>query len=82
LSFYPNPVADQLYMMLETDHNMGATQLTVMDITGRLVYNTSVQIKNGLNAYRVPTTNFVNGNYIITLTNGNWKTSQKIIVQH
>jgi len=81
-SIYPNPVADQLYVMTESQQNIGDAQLTITDITGKMIYRAGVKVSNGLNAYNISTSQFVNGNYILTLTSGNWKTTQKLVVQH
>lgn len=79
---YPNPATSDVNVLIDAKTAIGAAQLTITDITGKMVYRAEVKVNNGLNAYNIATSQFVNGNYIITLTNGSWKTTQKLVVQH
>lgn len=78
-SVYPNPAFDEVNLVLnQKDPNYA---LKVYDVSGKLVYNTT--IKNGeFNAiYTLKLHDFVDGTYIIEMNNANESFKQKIIIQ-
>lgn len=79
---YPNPAVNDVNVLIDAKTRVENAQLMITDMTGRTVYRGKVNINTGLNAINVSTANFVNGNYILTMTNGKWNATQKLVVQH
>lgn len=77
----PNPATNNTNVMLDAKQATDA-QIFVTDIAGRVVTRMPVAIKKGLNAYNVDASRFTAGTYIVTVTNGSWKVSGKLLVQH
>lgn len=82
LNIFPNPAANDINIVFETNDRAENTQLVLTDMTGKTVYQSNVNVNKGLNAIHVSTANFANGNYILTITNGKWNATQKFVVQH
>ncbi len=79
---YPNPAATDVNVLIDAKTRMENAQLMITDMTGKTVYRGKVNVNTGLNAIHVSTAGFANGNYILTLTNGKWNATQKLVVQH
>ena len=60
---FPNPASDNIYLDIKEDYDKQGIQLSVFDMTGRIVYNTSKEINNTL--VQIPTGNLARGNYIL-----------------
>ncbi len=78
----PNPAADNSDFVMEAKESANNSRLFVTDMTGKVVMNGFVNIEKGLNAFRINTSNFAAGTYIVTVTNGDWKVAEKLMVQH
>ncbi len=78
----PNPANNNASVLIDIKEQVKNAQVIVSDITGKVVYNTSVSVNNGLNTFNLSTSNLVAGTYVVTITNGSWKASEKLIVQH
>lgn len=81
-SMYPNPANNSLNIMIDAKDAVENTRLTVVDMTGRMIHNTPVRIKKGVNAYSVDVANYPTGTYIINVSNGSWSISDRVLVQH
>lgn len=77
----PNPANNSVNVMVDTKEQIKNARLFVTDLTGKVVFNATVNI-NGMNAYNINTSNLAAGAYIVTLTNGFWRSSEKLIIQH
>ncbi|MBS1782906.1 MAG: T9SS type A sorting domain-containing protein [Bacteroidetes bacterium] len=77
----PNPAYNDVSILIDAKETTNA-RLMISDLNGRVVYNTSVTIMQGLNATTFNTSNVASGLYLITLTNGAWKVTEKLSVQH
>ncbi|MCD6063744.1 MAG: hypothetical protein K0R82_1655, partial [Flavipsychrobacter sp.] len=77
----PNPAANDANFAVDVKEQ-GEARLVVNDITGKVIMNKTVNLKKGLNAFGINTSEYAAGTYIITLGNGSWKISDKLIVQH
>ena len=64
VAIYPNPVRDNIRVNITSD-KADMAKLTVADISGKLVYTTSVSIAEGPNNLSVPVSSFAKGAYII-----------------
>lgn len=71
ISIYPNPVKNTLNLC-NLNYN---EQISIFDITGKLLFNTIAQFKTET----INTSNLVNGLYIITLRNGENSKTTKFI---
>lgn len=76
ISFYPNPVNDNLVIHFNTNLKNDAT-LAVYDITGKLV--TTQIIPNNTFDYTVNTTNYATGMYLVKLFNNDFSAADKFI---
>lgn len=77
----PNPAGNRTQIMIDARETADA-QVIVSDISGRLVQRLPISIRKGLNGFELSTANFTAGTYLVTITNGNWKLTNKLIVQH
>ncbi len=77
----PNPANNSADIAVEAKEN-GTAMIYVTDITGKIVLKNDVTLNTGLNGFNINTTNYTAGTYIVTITNGDWKINEKLIVQH
>jgi hypothetical protein len=77
----PNPSINEASVMIDAKEN-GNAMIVVSDITGKLVEKNNITLSKGLNGFRIDTGNFGAGTYLVTISNGDWKISQKLVVQH
>lgn len=63
LSAYPVPATEVLHIQSVHSANTQVT-ITVMDMTGRRVYTTSLQAGKGVNNFRIPVAQLRNGMYV------------------
>ncbi|MDY0216945.1 MAG: T9SS type A sorting domain-containing protein [Bacteroidales bacterium] len=78
LSLYPNPVVDELYVMVNALENTKLT-LSITDVNGKLIYQKHLSILEGENIIRLNASSFVEGFYILTLYNERYKESKKFV---
>lgn len=78
----PNPANNDLSILIDAKEAVKNARLMVTDLSGRVVFSSVVAVNAGLNAYAVNTSAVAAGTYIVTLTNGAWKATEKLIVQH
>ena len=78
----PNPANDNVTVMLDARSDAGNGKLIVTDIAGKVVMVKNMDIKSGINAVSFSTANLTSGTYMVTLTNGSWKATEKLSVQH
>ena len=77
----PNPVVDNLANLTFELPAISATQLTVFDMTGRIMTQVDLGQRNeGLNQYQLNKANFHNGTFVMLLTTENGAVSQKFTV--
>lgn len=81
-SIYPNPARTNFNIMIDAQEAVENTRLVIVDMAGRTVHNTPVNLKKGVNAYSVNVSNYPAGTYIIKVSNGAWNISDRIVVQH
>ncbi len=80
-SVYPNPATNQVNVMVDAV-TAASTQLVVTDITGKVMMHTNVNVNKGLNAFSFDVSNYPSGTYLININGGDWKLTDKVIVQH
>jgi hypothetical protein len=78
----PNPANNDVSVLIDTKESVKNARLIVTDLTGKVVFSSAVNVNGGLNAYTINTSSVAAGTYVVTLTNGAWKATEKLIVQH
>lgn len=76
VSFFPNPVANELNINI--DGNSDLVNINLLDMNGRLVYATSTS--NAIS--NIDLSSFENGVYLVELFSANSKMTQRIVVRH
>ncbi|HYG50260.1 MAG TPA: T9SS type A sorting domain-containing protein [Flavobacteriales bacterium] len=66
LAVYPNPANNNLNVTFN-QVNTNATAISVVDLTGKVVYNTTVNANAGINNHTINVANFNNGVYFVSL---------------
>jgi len=80
LTNMPNPV--QSITKIEMTSLIGGDfQFTVLDMTGRVVQQRPVQLQVGYNAFQLDVSEFENGMYLYTLSDGKAMIFEKMIVE-
>ncbi|MCC7297619.1 MAG: T9SS type A sorting domain-containing protein, partial [Bacteroidia bacterium] len=80
LNVFPNPATNQIWISLENSLVKNA-QIRLSNIAGSTVQEMEVQNSSDFSAYSMPINNLKSGIYYLTVTSGNQKTSQKIVIQ-
>jgi hypothetical protein len=75
LSFYPNPVADQVFLQT---YYAGENKVTIADQTGKIVFNTLI---NGISSEFISVADLNSGLYFISIENGGKIQNEKMIVR-
>lgn len=81
-SIVPNPASSETSLVLESNEAVATARFTVTDITGKVIVNTTTSLQKGLNALQVNTSNYTAGTYFVTISNGAWTVTEKLVVQH
>ncbi|HEX2616750.1 MAG TPA: T9SS type A sorting domain-containing protein, partial [Flavobacteriales bacterium] len=81
LGLYPNPAQDQLNVDYLAD---GDVQLNVevLDLTGRVVLNTTRTVPTGRSSFALQLPDAGNGVYLLRLTDGTQQLQQRFLLQH
>lgn len=77
----PNPARTDVSMLLDVKENTTA-RVYITDVSGKVIRNYPLNIQVGMNAFRMDVSNMPSGMYIVNVTNGVWKVSDKLIVQN
>ncbi len=78
----PNPANNVADIMIDAQEAANNAQLIVSDISGRIVYRANINVKAGMNGYRINTGDLNTGMYLVNITNGSWRIADKLMVQH
>ncbi|ASS49587.1 MAG: hypothetical protein A3D31_02250 [Candidatus Fluviicola riflensis] len=76
---YPNPASDQLNLVC-TDANQKA-QISLTDLTGKLVLSTPVQFADGHASASLNGLNMTAGVYLLKVNTGNQESIQRVIIE-
>lgn len=80
-SLVPNPAGNEVTVVLDAKEQ-AAARILISDISGRIVKQYPVEIRQDMNAFRINTASMPSGLYMVTITNGKWKQTEKLIVSH
>lgn len=75
---YPVPVKNTLNMMVESQKSLVA-EVTVKDVTGRVISNQTFTVQNGQNTVSVDVNSLSAGIYTVTVNNGNEQVTKKFV---
>lgn len=75
---YPVPVKNTLNMMVESQKSLVA-EVTVKDVTGRVISNQTFTVQNGQNTISVDVNSLSAGIYTVTVNNGNEQVTKKFV---
>lgn len=78
MDIYPNPVRDNAKIKISNTHGE-EIQLTMVDISGKAVYEQTLQSIEGNQEYNLPVNDLPSGVYIVFIKSGNYTLSEKII---
>ncbi len=78
-SIFPNPTQNDVNIILDSKEK-GDAILNLTDFAGRIVYTKNISLKQGLNAFILPTNSIANGQYILSLHGKQFKLSDKILI--
>lgn len=78
--FYPIPAQNELNLLLSSKEATKAS-VQLVDMNGRTITQIPVQLKSGLNAYKIPTQNLAAGSYIIKINGSNISIAEHITIQ-
>jgi hypothetical protein len=79
LTIQPNPMSNQAKVNF-TAENGGVQQITITDIDGREVYNTTMNAKAGSNTMTISRNNMSAGSYILYVGNATGTATRKFII--
>ncbi len=77
---FPVPTSNDVNVQFEAKNNE-QIELVITTITGQVVYQNNITAKEGFNTQTISMTNFENGLYFISLSNGIDKVLQRIVKQ-
>jgi len=73
---YPNPANEQLNIIMQS-LNTPRVKIEIIDVNGKIVYNETASVTNGLQILAINTDFLAQGLYMINLSSGNFRTSKK-----
>lgn len=76
LQMYPNPVSDELSIVLPTEQNQGGT-IEILSIAGKEIYTRAIVPPT--NVYQINVTALAPGNYLCRITNGTRIETRKFV---
>ncbi len=77
-TIYPNPTKDNINLIYAID---GKTNISIYDITGKLVFSTQVNYNNGLNKHLIKVENFASGIYNVVMQSDHKRSSVRFVKQ-
>lgn len=77
----PNPATADVNILVDTKEAIKGATVFITDLNGKVVMQSKIDL-SGFAAYKLNVANLSSGTYMVTLTNGNWRVADKLIVQH
>lgn len=78
----PNPANNSANIMVDAKTATAQAQLMITDMAGRVVLNSSISIKAGLNGFGINTSSFAPGVYVVKVAGENLGLSSRLVVAH
>ncbi len=76
---YPNPASTELNIVFNLN-NAASVKIIMMDVTGKMKKNYSVEADFGKNEMNIPTAELSSGMYFITIQSGTQSISKKVLI--
>lgn len=80
-SLFPNPATNLASLMIEAKE-AGKAAITVSNLSGQVMLQRELIMQQGLNGFSISTADYPAGTYLVSLSNGTWKTTEKLVVVH
>lgn len=82
LNVYPNPASknQDIEISFESDKNIPAT-VSLIGLDGALMWKSNNNLNSGINKFRVPTTNFASGLYLLEINTKEGVIVEKVIIE-
>jgi len=80
ISIYPNPSAD--YINIKLEKYEGKTDISIYDVTGKLMDVIELNINTDVENIRYNTTAYRNGTYFIRVRSNKTFTTERVVIQH
>ena len=78
----PNPATNSAFVMIDAKTATAGAVIMVTDMSGRVVMNTNVDIKEGLNSFEVKTAAWPDGMYAIRIAGASLNLNTRLVVTH
>jgi len=79
---FPNPANENLSILLDVVHPIAQAQLSIVSLTGVVVYQAHTALEAGLNTISTTTADWANGIYLLQTKINDEIQQQKILIQH
>src|SRR5690606_39027506 len=77
-----NPATNEASVMIDAKSASPAARLIVSDMAGRIVANSSIDVRQGMNAFGLNTSSWPAGVYAVQIAGGDLKLSTRLVVVH
>ncbi len=81
ITVFPNPAVGSLNIQW-TNQPTGSANITITDITGRVVYNANMDLNTASGSTKIDVSGLQNGMYLIAIKSGDISYNNKIVVQN
>lgn len=81
MTVVPNPAQGSAILLIDNKDFVGQSQLSISDISGRVLVKESNQLERGLQKVQLPISNLTAGMYFVTVIADGQKTTCKLIVK-
>lgn len=78
----PNPSNNSANIMVDAKSATNNAQLLITDMAGRVVLNTNISVKQGMNGFGINTANFAAGVYAVKIAGENLSLGSRLVVAH
>jgi uncharacterized protein with beta-barrel porin domain len=80
LLVYPNPAANKATIKFDVENANDTGTVTVYDLAGKVVLNTTAPIVNGNNIITLSTASLVNGSYIVEVSGASLLAVERLMI--
>lgn len=80
VTVFPNPASGQVFVALENNIT-GQAQIQLIQLNGTIIQSQNVSPNSGFESFSLPIQNLPAGIYVVSVTSGNQKIQQKIVIQ-
>ncbi|MBR9921954.1 MAG: S8 family serine peptidase [Bacteroidetes bacterium] len=81
LSLAPNPNDGQFILSLDNPEKRQSVVISILDISGKLVYENDVSINSGNQQFQMDVRNFSSGLYILRVSDGTRQSHRKFVIE-